>query len=131
MTPHRAWVNVCDVCPVPTGTTIDAKPKAPCSAGKKQNPCTKWEWCPVSLVVLDGLRSSRRTTTLTRAQHTPTTEENEQERGMRNLNYELKQLCYRNRDGSFATQADRWRMLDLIANQLHELGYKDMGATSL
>ena len=50
---------------------------------------------------------------------------------MRNLNYELKQLCHRNRDGSYATQADRWRMLDLIANQLHELGYKDMGATSL
>jgi len=50
---------------------------------------------------------------------------------MRNLNYELKQLCYRNRDGSYATQADRWRMLDLIANQLHELGYKDMGAMSL
>jgi site-specific recombinase XerC len=50
---------------------------------------------------------------------------------MRNLNYELKQLCYRNRDGSYATQADRWRMLDLIANQLHELGYKDMRATSL
>ena len=50
---------------------------------------------------------------------------------MRNLNYELKQLRYRNRDGSYATQADRWRMLDLIANQLHELGYKDMRATSL
>ena len=42
---------------------------------------------------------------------------------MRNLNYEVKQLCHRNRDGSFATQADRERILDLIANQLHELGY--------
>lgn len=50
---------------------------------------------------------------------------------MRNLNYELKQLCHRNHDGSYATQADRARMLDLIANQLHELGYKDMRATSL
>ena len=50
---------------------------------------------------------------------------------MRNLNYELKQLCHRNRDGSYATQADRARILDLIANQLHELGYKDMRATSL
>jgi site-specific recombinase XerC len=50
---------------------------------------------------------------------------------MRNLNYELKQLCHRNRDGSFATQADRERILDLIANQLHELGYRDMRATSL
>ena len=50
---------------------------------------------------------------------------------MRNLNYELKQLCYRNRDGSYATQADRWRMLDLIANQLHELGYRDLSASNL
>ena len=50
---------------------------------------------------------------------------------MRNLNYELKQLCHRNRDGSYATQADRERILDLIANQLHELGYRDMHATSL
>ncbi len=33
--------------------------------------------------------------------------------------------------GSFATQADRGRILDLIANQLHELGYRDMRATSL
>ena len=50
---------------------------------------------------------------------------------MRNLNYELKQLCYHNRDGSYATQADRWRMLDLIANQLHELGYRDLCAKNL
>lgn len=50
---------------------------------------------------------------------------------MRDLNYELKQLCHRNHDGSFATQSDRRRILDLIANQLHELGYKDMHATSL
>ena len=28
---------------------------------------------------------------------------------MRDLNYQLKQLCRRNRDGSFATQADRAR----------------------
>jgi hypothetical protein len=32
---------------------------------------------------------------------------------MRDLNYELKQLCRRNRDGSFATQRDRERVLDL------------------
>ncbi|MGQ0522846.1 MAG: phage integrase N-terminal domain-containing protein [Betaproteobacteria bacterium] len=50
---------------------------------------------------------------------------------MRDLNYGLKQLCHRNRDGSFATQADRGRILDLIANQLHELGYRDMHARSL
>ena len=50
---------------------------------------------------------------------------------MRDLNYQLKQLCRRNRDGSFATQADRERMLALFANQLHELGYRHMRADSL
>ncbi len=50
---------------------------------------------------------------------------------MRNLNYELKQMCRRNRDGSFATQRDRERVLDLVANQLHELGYRHMAAASL
>ncbi len=50
---------------------------------------------------------------------------------MRDLNYELKQLCHRNRDGSYGTQRDRERVLDRIANQLHELGYRHMGAVSL
>ncbi len=50
---------------------------------------------------------------------------------MREFNYELKQLCQRNRDGSYATRADRERILELIANQLHELGFKHMHATSL
>ena len=50
---------------------------------------------------------------------------------MRDLNYQLKQLCRRNRDGSFATQADRERMLALFANQLHEMGYRHMRADSL
>jgi hypothetical protein len=50
---------------------------------------------------------------------------------MRQFNYELKQLCHRNRDGSFATRADRIRILDLIANQLQEMGFKHMHATSL
>jgi hypothetical protein len=50
---------------------------------------------------------------------------------MRTLNYELKQLCYRNRDGSFATQADRLRMLQLAANQLHESGFRDLRASGL
>jgi site-specific recombinase XerC len=50
---------------------------------------------------------------------------------MRDLNYGLKQLCHRNRDGSYATQRDRERVLDQIANQLQELGYRHMGATSL
>ena len=47
----------------------------------------------------------------------PTTETDSSNR-MRNLNYELKQLCRRNRDGSFATQRDRERVLDLVASQL-------------
>ena len=50
---------------------------------------------------------------------------------MRDFNYELKRLCRRNCDGSYATQADRERILDLIANQLQEMGFKHMHATSL
>jgi hypothetical protein len=50
---------------------------------------------------------------------------------MREFNYELKQLCRRNCDGSYATRADRERILDLIANQLQEMGFKHMHATSL
>ncbi len=50
---------------------------------------------------------------------------------MRRLNYQLKQLCKRNRDGSFGTQVQRERNLTLIANQLHDLGFRDMQATSL
>ena len=50
---------------------------------------------------------------------------------MREFNYELKQLCERNHDGSYATRADQERILELIANQLQELGFKHMHATSL
>ena len=50
---------------------------------------------------------------------------------MQDLNYELKQLCARNRDGSFATQANRERILTLIANQLREMGFVNMRAQSL
>ena len=50
---------------------------------------------------------------------------------MQDLNYELKQLCARNRDGSFATQADRERILTLVANQLREMGFVNMHAQSL
>lgn len=50
---------------------------------------------------------------------------------MRDLNYKLKQLCDRNRDGSHATQRDRGRVLDQVADQLQELGYRHMEATSL
>jgi site-specific recombinase XerC len=50
---------------------------------------------------------------------------------MKDLNYQLKTLCRENRDGSYSTQATRRRILDLIANQLHELGYQKMQAKSL
>ena len=50
---------------------------------------------------------------------------------MRTLNYQLKQLCNKHRDGSYATQAMRSRMLSLMANQLFELGYRQMQAKSL
>ena len=50
---------------------------------------------------------------------------------MQTLNYELKQLCKHNRDGSFATQANRERILTLIANQLREMGFVNMHVQSL
>ena len=50
---------------------------------------------------------------------------------MRDLNYQLKQLCRHCGEGSYATQAKRDRMLTMIANQLHELGYRGMTARSL
>jgi integrase len=50
---------------------------------------------------------------------------------MRDLNYELKKLCQRNSDGSYATRYARERILTMIANQLYEMGFRDMRATSL
>jgi hypothetical protein len=50
---------------------------------------------------------------------------------MRDLNYQLKQLCRHCREGSYATQTKRERVLTLIANQLHELGYRGMSTKSL
>ncbi|HEX8011919.1 MAG TPA: phage integrase N-terminal domain-containing protein [Casimicrobiaceae bacterium] len=50
---------------------------------------------------------------------------------MRDLNYDLKQLCRHNRDGSYATQADREHILNLIADQLQEIGFRHMNAHSL
>jgi len=49
---------------------------------------------------------------------------------MRDFNYELKNICRRNRDGSYATRADRERILDHIANQLHDMGFRHMQAAS-
>lgn len=50
---------------------------------------------------------------------------------MKNLNYQLKQLCQQNRDGGFSTQSQRAWQLSLIANQLEELGFRRMGVRSL
>lgn len=50
---------------------------------------------------------------------------------MDHLNYQLKEMCKRNRDGSFATQSNRHRMLQMSADQLKELGYRGMKASSL
>lgn len=50
---------------------------------------------------------------------------------MRDLNFEFKQLCQRNCDGSFATRSDRERILTLVADQLQQLGYRNMHADSL
>ena len=50
---------------------------------------------------------------------------------MRQLNYDLKQLCGRNRDGSNSTQAGRERILTQIANQLDDLNFKNLTAQGL
>ena len=50
---------------------------------------------------------------------------------MRNLNYQLKQLCRQNRDGSYSTQSKRTYHLMQIADQLHALGFQGMNARSL
>lgn len=50
---------------------------------------------------------------------------------MRQLNYDLKQLCERNRDGSNSTQANREKMLTQVANQLHDLNFKNLMAQGL
>ena len=50
---------------------------------------------------------------------------------MRDLNHDLKNLCQRNRDGSFATQHDRESILTLIANQLEEDGFRHLRATGM
>ena len=50
---------------------------------------------------------------------------------MRDLNYQLRKLCRQCREGSYATQVKRERMLTLIANQLRDLGYRKMVDRSL
>jgi len=50
---------------------------------------------------------------------------------VRGLNHQLKQLCRHNREGSYGTQVQRERELTLMANQLHEIGYRGMNSHSL
>jgi hypothetical protein len=50
---------------------------------------------------------------------------------MRDLNYQLKQLCRQCREGAYNTQANREHILTLVANELHALGYRGMTARSL
>ncbi len=50
---------------------------------------------------------------------------------MKDLNYQLMKLCRDNRDGGFSTQATRSRILDLIAKQLQDLGFRRMQPKSL
>jgi len=50
---------------------------------------------------------------------------------MDDLTYTLRQLCQRNRDGSYTTQGDRMRSLSLAARQLREAGFRQMKASSL
>ena len=50
---------------------------------------------------------------------------------MRDLNHQLKKLCRHCREGAYGTQNKRERMLTLMANQLHALGYRGMTPRSL
>jgi Integrase/Phage integrase, N-terminal len=59
-------------------------------------------------------------------QHLP-----EMTKHVNDLNFQLKELCHENRDGSYATQAQRRWLLDLIANQLQALGFRQMNSHSL
>jgi len=50
---------------------------------------------------------------------------------LKGLNHQLKTLCRNNREGSYGTQVRRERELTLMANELHELGYRGMNSHSL
>ena len=47
------------------------------------------------------------------------------------MNYNLKQLCRNCKEGSYATQRNRERILTQTANELHSMGYRRMQARSL
>ena len=48
---------------------------------------------------------------------------------MRQLNFDLKTLQARHRDGAFVTRRDRAYTLAQAANLLHELGFRRLRAT--
>lgn len=50
---------------------------------------------------------------------------------MKQLEFQLKQMTFHNRDGSYGTQKKRRENLSLIARQLHDLGFNQMGVHSL
>jgi len=47
---------------------------------------------------------------------------------MDKLNWALRQICNRNKDGAFGTQAARGRSLDLMARELRALGFHNLRA---
>ncbi len=50
---------------------------------------------------------------------------------MRDLNFQLKTLCHRHKEGSYRTRHDRQTQLQLIATQLHHLGFRHLHASGL
>ena len=50
---------------------------------------------------------------------------------MDKLTWDLRQICNRNKDSAFGTQAARRRSLDLMARELRELGFHNLRAGSL
>lgn len=50
---------------------------------------------------------------------------------MRNLAYQLKQMCNRSKSGSHSTQATRRRLFSMIARALEQLGFRNLDIGSL
>jgi len=50
---------------------------------------------------------------------------------MHDLNFQLRNLCLNCNEDSFATQSKRLADLDLVANQLHNLGFRRMSVNGL
>ena len=79
----------------------------------------------------DRFRSSDRTSSTLRAASWSSKLTERDRRTVKDLNYQLMKLCRDNRDGGYSTQATRRRILDLIANQLQQLGFRRMQPKSL